>query len=103
MPLYRVLLRGENFMLNLTGEPELLGFHATYYVRAATEQDAERIAMISIHKNRQLKSGLVILSENPNRVVCESIKRVWWRSARDDGRYRFWSMDNAGADPSATP
>ena len=45
---YEVALRGENFLLNLTGEPELLGFRVIHYVKAASEEEAVRCARIGI-------------------------------------------------------
>lgn len=93
MPLYRVLLRGENFLVNLTGEPELLGFHATHYVNAATEAEAQRVAAILIRKNQYLNGALLNTPANPTRLICESVKRVWWRRASKDGLYRYWRID----------
>lgn len=103
MPLYRVLLRGENFLLNLTGEPELLGFHVTHYVRAATEEEAKRIATILVRKNQHINSGLLNTPENPTRLECESIKRAWWRRSANDGRYTFWNVELEEADDEPAP
>lgn len=93
MRLYKVLLRGENFLLNLTGEPELLGFTVAHFVKAASEEEATRIAMILVRKNQHLTQALLNTPENPTRLTCESVQRVWWRRTRQDGRYSYWSMD----------
>jgi hypothetical protein len=90
MPLYRVVLRGENFLLNLTGEPELLAFRVAHYVRATCEEEARRIAIIVTRKSQHLQGRLLNTPDNPTRLACETIKRVWWRSSRQDGRYTFW-------------
>jgi hypothetical protein len=89
MPLYKVLMRGENFLLNLTGEPDLLSFRVIHFVKAADEGEACRIASIRVRKNRDLH-GALNMPENPSRLECESVKRVWWRSKGSDGRYEFW-------------
>jgi hypothetical protein len=93
MPLYRVVSRGENFLLNLTGEPEVLGFRAIHYVKAASEEEAQRTAAILIRKDRRINSALMNTPQNPNRLQCESVKRAWWRRPSRDGRIDFWSME----------
>lgn len=98
MRLYKVLLRGENFLLNLTGEPALLGFRVAHYVKAAGEAEATRIAMILVRKNQHLTQALLNPPENPTRLVCESVQRVWWRRAKEDGRYSYWTMEPQPAD-----
>lgn len=93
MPLYRVVSRGENFLLNFTGEPELLGFRATHYVKADSEEDAMRTAAILVRKDSRLNRSVMNPRQNPNRLECESIQRVWWRRANQHGRIHFWSME----------
>lgn len=94
MALYRVQLRGENFLLNLTGEVELLGFDVTHYVKADTQAEAIHVATILVRKNQSLSKALQNTPENPTRISCESIRRVWWRRARQDGKYSYWTMDS---------
>jgi hypothetical protein len=91
MPLYRVQLRGENFLLNMTGEPALLGFRVVHFVRAEDESEAQRTAIILTRQNRDLHARLRNIPANPSRLHCESVSRVWWRRSRQDGQYQFWS------------
>jgi len=100
MPLYRVGMRGENFLMNLTGEPELLGFSVTYYIKAADEEEARRIGTIKVRKNRNINGSLMNTPENPTRLSCEEVKRVWFRREAHDGLYDFWIMDKR-AEPGA--
>jgi hypothetical protein len=97
MPLYRVQLRGENFLLNLTGEPELLGFRVVHYVRAEDEAEAQRTAVILTRQNRELHDRLQNIPANPSRLECETVTRAWWRRSRQDGQYRFWPMERSDA------
>jgi len=99
MSLYRVKLRGENFLVNMTGEPELLGFDVTHFVDANSEEEACRIATILVRKNRQLHDHLLNPPQNPSRIACESAKRVWWQLFRKNGHYQFWPAD-APEDPA---
>ncbi|HEX5514579.1 MAG TPA: hypothetical protein VFY81_09310 [Gammaproteobacteria bacterium] len=91
--MYRVLLRGENFLLNLTGEPQLLGFRVVHYIKAGAEEEAAHIATIFVRKNQHLSRALLNPPENPTRLVCESVQRVWWRRSSEDGRYSYWLME----------
>lgn len=100
MALYRVQLRGENFLLNLTGDPELLGFTVTHYVVAEDEAQAAKIGLILVRKSQHLQTTQMNTQENPNRLRVEAVKRVWWRRRRCDGRYRFWHMDEPVATES---
>ncbi|WP_147305193.1 hypothetical protein [Alkalilimnicola ehrlichii] len=90
--MYRVLLRGENFLVNLTGEPELLGFHVTHFVKAAAEEEAQQIAIIRTRKDPYLTGVLMNTRENPTRLEAEAIDRVYWPFWRKSGRYTFWEM-----------
>lgn len=47
---YKVLVRGDNFLLSLDGEHAKFGFYATRIVKSETAEDAERIAIIRIHQ-----------------------------------------------------
>lgn len=89
MPLFKVMLRGENFLVNLTGEPELLEFDVTHYVKAVDEADARRMATILTRQNQYIRDGLLNTTANPTRLTCLSVKRVWWSSKRKNGRYVF--------------
>ena len=42
---YRVLIRGENFLVNLDGRPHKLGFYTTRFVAAGNPATAERLAV----------------------------------------------------------
>lgn len=97
---YRVRLRGENFLLNLTGEPELLAFRVTYYVKAGGEQEAERMATILMRQEPRLRDHTLNIQQNPTRVVCESVKRTLWKHSRQHGCYNFWQLD---VDMAETP
>jgi hypothetical protein len=104
VPLFRVQLRGENFLLNFTGEPELLGFEVTHFIKAA-EEEARRVGLIQVRKDRRLSSALLNPPQNPTRLRCIGIKQVWWRRASIDGRYTFHRMEpvEGTADVRITP
>ncbi len=47
---YKVLLRGDNFLLSIDGEHAKFGFYATRIVRSDSFEQAERIAIIRVHQ-----------------------------------------------------
>lgn len=94
MALFRVLLRGENYLLNLSGDPHRYGFRVTHFVRAESAEEAQRVASIQVRKSQHLNKTLVNTAENPPQLTCVEVRRVWFRRARDDGRFSFWRMDD---------
>ena len=76
MKRFKVKLHGENFLLNLDGELNKFGFYVTTFVKAKNPQDAEKIAIILIHQNPNLRDTAV--NENTDRptVNMEEIKEV---------------------------
>ena len=63
MDRYKVLLRGDNFLLNLDGEHGKFGFYATRIVKSASLEEAEKNAVIRIHqelnKTRFIVKGML--------------------------------------------
>ena len=76
MKRYKVKLHGENFLLNFDGELKKYGFYATKFVKAESPQEAEKIAIILIHQNPNLRD--TILNKNTDRptINMEEIKEV---------------------------
>ena len=46
MKKFRVFVRGENFLINLDGVNQKLGFYTTRYVEAEDEEAAESAVMV---------------------------------------------------------
>ena len=78
MALYEVTLRGDNFLMNFTGEPELVGFRVTHYVKADDPDAAQRIAAIHVRKDRRINDSLLNTRDNPRSSAAR-------RSARSGG------------------
>jgi hypothetical protein len=76
MKRFKVKLHGENFLLNLDGELKKYGFYATKFVKAENPQEAEKIAIILIRQNPNLRD--TVLHENAYRptINLEEIKEV---------------------------
>ena len=75
MKRFKVKLHGENFLLNLDGEPKKFGFYATKFVKAENQQEAEKIGIILIHQNPNIRD--TVLNEKTDRptINLEEIKK----------------------------
>ena len=58
MQKFKVILHGQNFLLNFDGEHRKFGFHATRYVQAESLPEAERMAIIQIHQYHAIRDAL---------------------------------------------
>lgn len=76
MKRFEVKLHGKNFLFNLDGELKKFGFYATKFVTAENPQEAEKIAIILIHQNPNLRD--TVLNENADRptINLEEIREV---------------------------
>jgi len=64
-------MRGENFLLDLDGEHDKFGLQATRTVKAATQQEAERIALIKLHQEINQSNQLVKNIPDAPRIYLE--------------------------------
>ncbi len=76
MKRFRIELRGENFLLNLDGEPRKFGFHLSRYLRAVDAATAEKTAAIQVRQIPTLKQGVGNNSEDPPRICLQQIREV---------------------------
>ena len=76
MKRFEVKLHGKNFLLNLDGDLKKFGFYATKFVKAENPQEAEKMAIILIHQNPNLRD--TVFNENADRptINLEEIKEV---------------------------
>ena len=76
MKRFKIELRGENFLLNLDGEPRKFGFHLSRYLRAVDEATAEKTASILVRQIPTLKQGVCNNCEDPPRICLAQISEV---------------------------
>ncbi len=76
MKRFEVKLHGKNFLFNLDGDLKKFGFFATKFVEAENPQEAEKMAIILIRQNPNLRD--TVLNENADRptIDLEEIKEV---------------------------
>jgi hypothetical protein len=71
---YRVLVRGENFLMTLDGEDQKLGFYTTVFVEAQDQEDAELKAMDLLRNNEKLVRGVRNPKSDPPMMFVEEIE-----------------------------
>lgn len=76
MKRFRIELCGENFLLNLDGEPRRFGFALTRYLQAVDEATAEKTAIIQARQLPALQHGLSNDAEDPPRIRLALIREV---------------------------
>lgn len=76
MKRYKIQLKGENFLLNFTGEPRKFGFHATKYLRAKNPEDAEKMAIIMIRQTPDLRDAVITEQPDRPRIILESLREI---------------------------
>ena len=59
MKKYKVLVRGENFLINLEGEDQKLGFFTTAFVEGQDEEQAEQRAMALLRNDKEFRRSVL--------------------------------------------
>jgi hypothetical protein len=76
VPWFRVLVRGENFQMKLSGTVGTFGFFATRFVEVESPEAVESAAVDVIRKDPELKGTVLNDMSNPPMVFVDEIKQV---------------------------
>ncbi len=96
MPKYRLLIRGENFLMNLDGKAQRLGFYTTVFLEAAKPDKAEYAAMDFLRNDRWVKQALLNDRGNPPMMYHEEIEELRTFRGRRPPRTGFtWFSDKS--------
>lgn len=76
MPVFVVMLRGEDFILDVDGTPTRLGFYTTRWVRARTPEEAELAAVTLVKNDQTLASRVHRDATATSNVVCREHRKV---------------------------
>ena len=88
MPLYRVLIRGRNFRLNIDGKWEKFGFYAPRFAEAPDPALAEHVAVEDFRRSAEYLYLLErsLNSEDDEPLLCgEDIAEVPQRQGSEKG------------------
>lgn len=69
MKKYKVFARGKNFLINLDGVNQKVGFYTTRFVKAENEEAAEYAVMDMLRNDPQLVKG-VLNEESDSPMMC---------------------------------
>lgn len=101
MPKYRIVVHGQNYLLDFDGEPKKLGFRQTFYIRAATVEQAREKALASVTRDPTLVQNILNGSRDPIRNEVESAKwaGLFKLFASGAGKRHFY-LQEEGKEPS---
>ena len=73
---YKVVLRGENFLVESGGTIQKLGFFATRFVQAASESEAELLAVAVVKSDPGLVKAVLNERSDPPMINIEEVEPV---------------------------
>lgn len=76
MKSYKVVLKGENYLLKVGREVGKFGFQATRFVRAANPQEAEKMAKIIVCHDADLRDNIINEGNGPPILTLEQLKEI---------------------------
>lgn len=94
MPVFAVMLRGEDFEITVDGARERMGFYASRFVRATDEAEAESRAVALVRNDEVLRTATIRDSAHTPMLFIESLeRRPWWHALKRKRGFTFWNMD----------
>ena len=76
MSKYRVLINGQNLLLNLDGSPRKLGFYTTRFVDARNPEEAEDVAVELIREDAALKGNVLNGRDDPPMLYADEVEEI---------------------------
>lgn len=76
MKKYKVFVRGENFLINLDGVNQKMGFYTTRFVEAENEEAAEYAVMDMLRSDPKLVKGVLNEGSDPPMMYAEEIEEL---------------------------
>ncbi len=90
---FKVMLRGQNFLIMSDGQLQRLGFYTTRFVEAKDPKEAEMRAVQLVREDEKLKGCVKNERPNPPMLFLEEIEQVS-RFPRNRGKgYTFYPDD----------
>ncbi|HJP95836.1 MAG TPA: hypothetical protein VJ843_00535 [Candidatus Saccharimonadales bacterium] len=90
---YRVLINGENFLLNIDGRVQRMGFYTTRFVEAKDAEQAEAIAVELIKRDTKLSETVLNKRGDSPMLHAEEVEEVEESGAQLG--YAFYSEEES--------
>lgn len=75
MPKYRLLMRGEDFLISMDGKSELLGFYQTIYMEAPSAEEAENKAVDTVRQS-DLREIILAGSDRRPMIYMDEMEEI---------------------------
>ena len=76
MKKYKVLLQGDNFLLDFDGKPEKHGSYTTIFVEAIDPEEAEKISINLIRNDPDLKAAVLNRQDDPPMIYTNEVNEL---------------------------
>lgn len=83
MPWFRVLVRGEHFKINVSGQNRYMGFFVTRFVEVETSDLADAAAIAAVRSDDKLNGIVLNASNDPPRLFSDEVEQVSRRDVPD--------------------
>jgi hypothetical protein len=86
---FKVLLRGENFLISFEGQPTRMGFYATRFVEAKNREAAELLAVDLVRRDKEFR-GILNERNDPPMIFADEIEKVAASEIQSTAGYSFF-------------
>ena len=86
---FKVLLRGENFLITFEGQATRMGFYATRFVEAKNRAAAELLAVDLVRRDKEFR-GLLNDRSDPPMIFADEIEIVEASEVQSTPGYSFF-------------
>ena len=93
---YRVLLNGENFLLNMEGKESYMGFYTTRFVTAASPEEAEQSAVNDIKTDDKIKGTILNSTEHETPMIyMDEIEEIQENEKEESYGFGWYNMESS--------
>ena len=93
---YRVLLNGENFLVNMEGKESYMGFYTTRFVSAVSPEEAELNAVHNIKTDERIKSIILNTSKHEQPMIyMDEIEEIKESEKEESYGFGWYDMEDS--------
>ena len=101
MKKYKTFVRGENFLINIDGREQRLGFYTTVFVEANDQEEAEQRSIQLLRDDPKLQESTLNNKSDSPMMFVEEIEELDTLDGHKLPRigFSFFPMENGGKSP----